>query len=70
LDPLLVLVKAVVDLVVARELLDVVEASHFAELWRRLIVVWCKKHSEWRSGEAQQGLRYAVQTSLYCVWWC
>ena len=70
LGPLLALVQAVEDLVVARELLDVVEVSHFAELWRRLIVVWCKKHSEWRSGEAQQGPRCAVQTSLYCVWWC
>ena len=30
--PLLALAQAVVDLVVARELLDVVEVSHFAEL--------------------------------------
>jgi hypothetical protein len=39
----LVVARAVVDLVVAQELLDVVEVSHFDVLSKIWIVTWCEK---------------------------
>jgi len=56
--------RAVVDLVVARELLDVVEVLHCGESWRLWIVMWCKEQPVCRCVEGRQVSGPVELTSL------